>query len=95
MDFRNFGSNRGLASEPATFSHPPKKEEIMTMFKLHIEMDNSAFDDGNEGRSEAARIIHAMAERLSCGQEDYGTLKDSNGNTVGGYDTLRKNNPEA
>ncbi len=50
--------------------------------KLEIEMDNAAFDDGNGGNSEAARILREAADRIESGNDNTGLL-DSNGNRVG------------
>ena len=52
--------------------------------KLTLEMDNAAFDDGNSGRTETARILSRLADQLerNPGQTE-GRLLDANGNTVG------------
>lgn len=47
--------------------------------------ENAAFEDGQEGRSEFARILRALADRL---EDDFGgtfdaPLFDANGNRVG------------
>ncbi len=55
------------------------------MFRLHINVDNDAFADGNAS-SEVARILRDVAGRLDSGTDDFGsyrTLRDLNGNDVG------------
>lgn len=56
------------------------------VFKLHINTDNAAFDDGNKGH-EVARILRELADKLESDglQWCYQNLKDINGNIVGGY----------
>ena len=49
---------------------------------LNIKMDNAAFDDGNDGRYEAARILRGAADKLESGA-DYAPMMDVNGNKVG------------
>ena len=50
---------------------------------ITINMDNSAFDDGNSGGDEAARILTELSEIFQDdGPRDLQIL-DSNGNTVG------------
>lgn len=49
---------------------------------LNITMDNAAFDDGNEGRTEAARILRKVADRIEAGHH-HQRLMDINGNHVG------------
>lgn len=47
-------------------------------------MDNAAFaDDGNDGRTEAARILLIVARKLEQGADDCGRTIDANGNSVG------------
>lgn len=49
-------------------------------------MDNAAFgDDGNDGRSEAARILGVIARKLDDGTEDKREVFDVNGNVVGNW----------
>jgi hypothetical protein len=52
---------------------------------ITIQMDNEAFDDGNEGRTEAARILRDVAKHLEQG-DDGRRLMDSNGNHVGRFE---------
>ena len=57
-------------------------EEIMKV-TIEINMDNAAFDDGHNGRSEVARILRRLADdvlRRSCTDM---TIRDINGNSVG------------
>lgn len=56
------------------------------MFKLHIDTDNSAFEDGNKG-AEVARILRQLADKLESDglQWCYQNLRDINGNIVGAY----------
>ncbi len=50
---------------------------------LTISMDNAAFaDDGNYGRTEAARILRDAAKHVEVGDLSR-VLMDSNGNNVG------------
>ena len=55
------------------------------MIKITINTDNDAFDDGDNGASEVARILRALADRLA----ENGIvalpchLRDINGNRVG------------
>ncbi|MDD5350036.1 MAG: hypothetical protein PHQ12_07480 [Chthoniobacteraceae bacterium] len=54
--------------------------------KITIEMDNAAFaDDGNDGRSEAARILAIIARKLDQGVDTCGRTIDHNGNNVGDW----------
>lgn len=57
------------------------------MFKLTIETGNDAFAD--EPNEELARLLEKAAQRLRSGYVS-DTLRDSNGNTVGKWDTGRK-----
>lgn len=53
---------------------------------ITIKMDNAAFaDDGNDGRSEAARLVEVVARKLNDGVDANGALVDLNGNRVGGW----------
>lgn len=56
------------------------------MFTLNIDTDNAAFQDG-DGNAEIARILRDLAERfdISGRTTDNGTVRDTNGNTVGAY----------
>lgn len=53
--------------------------------QITINMDNAAFDDGNEGGTELARILHRLATRAETdgGNCDGVNLYDANGNRVG------------
>jgi hypothetical protein len=52
--------------------------------KIEIEMDNAAFaDDGNDGRSEAARLLAIVGQKLEQGSETSAGLYDLNDNRVG------------
>ena len=61
-------------------------------FKVSIDCGNAAFDDGNNGTTEAARILRTLADRI----EGHGTwaevlrLYDTNGNHVGEATTTGK-----
>jgi hypothetical protein len=53
-------------------------------YRIKIDLDNAAFDDGSEG-AEVARILRNLADKCSahgCAQT-YSNLRDVNGNTVG------------
>lgn len=53
-------------------------------FTLEIQMDNAAFE---ENPSELADIIDELqTPALSAGPGDVGTVRDSNGNTVGKWE---------
>jgi hypothetical protein len=54
------------------------------MFTLKLKTTNAAFSDGN-GREEVARILCRVADRVVRGEE-YGSIQDINGNTVGEFD---------
>jgi hypothetical protein len=65
----------------------------MATFKLFINADNSAFDDGNRN-NETARILHEVADRLDNPDGNsvddaiwtlFQTIYDSNGNDCGRY----------
>lgn len=54
------------------------------MFKLTIKTANAAFEDS--ASTEVARILRDLAEYLdSSGAPDEGTVRDTNGNTVGSW----------
>lgn len=53
----------------------------MKKFTCSVRMDNAAFDDSMGGRDELAHILAELALRVA--DTDSGTLRDSNGNTVG------------
>lgn len=53
------------------------------MFTLNIETSNAAFQD-DAAHHEIARILRDLAERFDNGV-DSGTVKDTNGNTVGSF----------
>ena len=53
-------------------------------FKLTIDTDNAAFEEGRE--EEVARILRHVADQLLLGEPmapNYETLRDINGNDVG------------
>ena len=52
------------------------------MIKLSFATDNSAFDDDNK-RPEIARILRALADRVTDENSDDFILRDVNGNVVG------------
>lgn len=56
---------------------------------LTIQMDNAAFEDGNEGRHEAARILGIVARKLEQGVDTEGRTIDQNGNSVGMWKITR------
>ncbi len=57
--------------------------------KLTLEMDNSAFDDGNNRHSETARILSKLADKLEMNPGcTEGRLVDLNGNTVGQWSVV-------
>lgn len=53
------------------------------MFKMQIETDNAAFQDGAAG-AETARILRLIADRLESGSTS-GVALDYNGNKVGAW----------
>ncbi len=50
---------------------------------LKLEMDNAAFDDGADGRMEAARILRRAVTWLEENSPTKFSLYDINGNRVG------------
>lgn len=60
-------------------------------FKLEISMDNDAFANGDNGR-EVGHILLNLSERLETKElsaGDTGSLKDTNGNSVGTWKVTR------
>jgi len=53
----------------------------IAMFKMKLETDNAAFDDG-ERMHEVARILRQIAERIESGTVEAGIF-DSNGSRAG------------
>jgi hypothetical protein len=53
-------------------------------FRVSIRTDNAAFEEGDRG-AEVARILRDVADRLEDGFEA-GSVRDINGNLVGGFD---------
>ena len=51
------------------------------MFKMKIETDNAAFDDG-ERIHEVARILREVADKVAAAHIA-GTILDANGNSIG------------
>jgi len=51
------------------------------MFKMELETDNAAFDDG-ERMHEVARILREVAERIESGTVEAGIF-DANGSRAG------------
>jgi len=60
----------------------------MTTFNLSIEMDSDAF--AQYGGAEVQRILAKASEQVQygAGEGDTGTLRDSNGNTVGTWEIV-------
>lgn len=54
----------------------------MKQFRLNIDTDNAAFEDGNR-EAEIARILTDLAEKLEIGHHMPRYLRDGNGNAVG------------
>ena len=53
------------------------------MFTIKIKTGNAAFQDaGDDGKSEVARILRDIADKLESGHE-HGACVDANGNRVG------------
>ena len=52
-------------------------------FKLTIDMENAAFDDGYGGREELGKILLALAKKVDEVSAEPMIVKDTNGNTVG------------
>jgi hypothetical protein len=60
------------------------------VFKLTIDTDNAAFEDG--GNDEVARILRKLADRVEYGDrlaDDNGACLDANGNRVGTWELTR------
>lgn len=82
---------RGMAQCDAEDAWYPDATEsvyvaMISQFRLYVTTENAAFDDGEDGRAELARILRDTADRLEAGGEDfhwYQTLRDANGNDVG------------
>jgi hypothetical protein len=57
----------------------------MTTFTLTIDTDNDAFTDPPEGRDrvELADILRRLADSIESTYDATGTVRDTNGNTVG------------
>lgn len=53
------------------------------MLTVKIKTDNAAFEPNIP--AECARILRELADRLDRDYEQDGTLRDSNGNTVGTF----------
>lgn len=53
-------------------------------FHLEVEMGNAAFEDDEY---ELVRILGAVADMLRAGRRQ-GTVRDSNGNTVGDFEVV-------
>ena len=49
---------------------------------ITVNMDNAAFEDGNDGRTEVSNILRELAHNITEGN-NYNPLRDANGNTVG------------
>jgi hypothetical protein len=63
-------------------------------FTLQLDMSGSAFDhytgsDSGRDATEVALILRALSERINCldvlTEQNGGTLRDSNGNSVGSW----------
>lgn len=54
-------------------------------FKLTVEMENAAFEDGHHGAAELRRILDDVSERIKDfdGRADRGVVHDAGGNSVG------------
>lgn len=50
--------------------------------KIIVNMDNAAFEDGQG--AELARILRRLADDVASG-DSFATLRDINGNRVGGF----------
>lgn len=55
-------------------------------FKCEIDMNNAAFEDNPN--FELSRILRSIAQETVCDCTS-GTIRDSNGNKVGGYSIIR------
>ena len=60
----------------------------MKKITIEIKTENAAFDDGNNGNTEAARILRDYADKLENGRgqapwSNCLNLHDANGNTIG------------
>lgn len=53
-------------------------------FQLEFDADNAAFA-GNDWQPETVRILTEVARRVEMG-DNSGTIRDSNGNTVGRFE---------
>lgn len=57
----------------------------MASFTVSFNANGSAFDDGYDGRAEIEAILRTLADRIWNATDDAGLIRDSNGNTVGGW----------
>lgn len=60
----------------------------MRKFRLEVEMDNAAFEDGADGTAELARILYKAARSLDTGKVPPFRLLDHNGNHVGNVEEV-------
>ena len=59
--------------------------ELRMTAKITIKMDNAAFDDGQGGRGELARILRNVALHIEGTGATEGAVMDGNGNRVGDF----------
>ena len=57
----------------------------MASFTVSFDADGAAFEDGFEGRAEVQTILRKLADRVWGSDDEEGLIRDSNGNTVGGW----------
>jgi len=57
----------------------------MATFTVSFNCNNSAFDDGFDGRAELEMLLHGLADRIWETQDVEGLIRDSNGNHIGGW----------
>ena len=55
----------------------------MDVVTITVNRSNEAFDDGEYGNAETARILRKLADSIDVGHDVERPLLDSNGNTVG------------
>ena len=57
----------------------------MASFTVSFNTNNSAFDDGYDGRAEIEAVLTDLADRVFRTEDVKGLIRDSNGNTVGSW----------
>lgn len=67
----------------------------MASFTVTFNANNSAFDDGEQGRGEISDILHALSEVITDSTALEGKIRDSNGNHIGSWRYETNEDPKA